>query len=230
MASKDEWLEAFVKLMGRFPFDEASDSALEVFRNEPERVGAEFVRFVKNGGRVERQNRKWEEVDGNFHFSLKSDGTRGDDWSKRLARKGFQPSSKNHGTLLSNNYIEESPSLHLEKLVPTDGVVTDIVVVNSEMFVKSINGLQSVCERSSKAKIKPSNFELLCLARDKFTDAELDEMNLWWLAVMFNDPDDLTGVKKRREEFIRKHGQEAWDEKQGLNRPRNPINNGEPCW
>lgn len=120
----------------------------------------------------------WHKNDGVVHFQVTSDGTSGEQWIRRLIRKGgFRPSVEAERVLLS------------EEFKPTSGVTTKIVIFRATRFKnRSDDSGDTIIERArNEAKdlgLRTPKAEVACLIREMFSDKEIRSLRLSRIIVM----------------------------------------------
>jgi hypothetical protein len=128
-----------------------------------------------------KPTRSWTEQDGVIRFSVTSDGTTGEEWIKRLEGKDFRVS----------HYAKQA--LRSQEFKPTSGVTTEIAVLKGMFFSGNARKTEDVRAEACRRKLTKLNAETACLIREKFTDAELEAMGLWWIVVMHEPIKDPGG-------------------------------------
>jgi len=127
------------------------------------------------------ESRKWREVDGVIYFSVTSDGTTGEDWITRLESKGFRVSDYAKQVLRSQNFK------------PTNCVTTEVAVLKGVLFLDNDRITKNIRAEADKRKLSKPNAELACLIREKFTDKEIEAMDLLWIVTMHEPINDSDG-------------------------------------
>jgi hypothetical protein len=124
----------------------------------------------------------WIEVDGVIYFYVTSDGTTGEQWIARLEQKGFRVSDYAKGLLRSKVFK------------PTSGVTTKVAVLRGSFFsVDRDRTTRNVRAEADLRKWMKPNAEVACLIREKFSDEDLEKMDLWWIIAM-HEPIEVVGI------------------------------------
>lgn len=116
--------------------------------------------------------RSWREEDGIIYFSVKSDGTTGKNWIKRLECNDFFVESDAEDLLRSPDFK------------PTRGVTTEVAVFRGSLFESKDRMMVGISDEAKKRKFSKPNAELACLILEKFTRKELEAMHLLRIIVM----------------------------------------------
>ncbi len=124
---------------------------------------------------------QWTEQDDMIRFSVTSDGTTGENWISRLESKGFR----------IGDYAKQV--LHSRNFRPTNGVRVEVVVLKGDLFSDNDRIIRKIRFEADKRKLVKPNAEVACLIREKFTDEEIEAMDLWWLDVMHEPIKDSDG-------------------------------------
>ena len=125
--------------------------------------------------------RGWTEKDGVIRFAVKSDGTTGPQWIKRLKEKGFRLSRWAEDVLNSRDFK------------PTKGVTTEVEVLKGELFSDSERITRNIRADADKRKLATPNAEVACLIREMFSDEEIEAMGLWCIVAMHEPIKDSGG-------------------------------------
>ena len=142
----------------------------------------EAVRLVNSGEWViSKPTRSWREEDGVIYFSVTSDGTTGEDWIKRLEGNGFRVGDCAKQVLRSPDFK------------PTNGVTTKVAVLKGMLFEDNDRITKKIRAEADKRKLSKPNAELACLIREKFTDKEIEAMELVWIVAMHEPINDSGG-------------------------------------
>ena len=139
------------------------------------------LRFLRDELSVSEPTRSWREKDGVIYFSVTSDGTTGEEWIKRLERKGFRVGDYAKGILF------------LRDFKPTNGVTTEVVVLKGMLFKDDDRIMKKIHAEANKRKFKKPNAEVACLIREAFTDEEIKAMGLTWIVAMHQPITDSDG-------------------------------------
>jgi len=126
--------------------------------------------------------RAWREQDGVIDLgTVTSDGTTGPEWIKRLEKKGFRVGDYAKSVLKSEDFK------------PTSGVTYHILVLKGKLWKDSDRITSNIRAEAEKRKLEKPNAEVACLIREKFTDAEIEAMGLWWIVAMHEPIKDSDG-------------------------------------
>lgn len=131
--------------------------------------------------RVAEPQRTWREQDGVIYFSVTSDGTTGNEWIKRLEKKGFRLSGYTKSILCSVDFK------------PTSGVTTEIAVLKGMLFKDNDRITKKIRAFAAERKLKAPNAEVACLIRENFSDEEIETMGLVWIVAMHEPIKDSDG-------------------------------------
>jgi hypothetical protein len=125
---------------------------------------------------------KWHEEDGVISFTVTPDGTTGEQWHKRLKRKGICIKNGTENVLASNGFkITRNPAINVLIL---KGVLFD------DEHRLTINVRD---EAYYRRRLRAPNPDIACLIREKFTDDEIQEMGLWTILTMHQPIKDAIG-------------------------------------
>ncbi len=139
------------------------------------------LRFLRDELSVSESTRSWREEDGVIYFSVTSDGTTGEDWIKRLESNGFRVGDYAKQVLRSPDFK------------PTNGVTTEVAVLKGMLFEDNNRITKKIRAEAGKRKLQKPNAELACLIREKFTDKEIEAMDLIWIVAMHEPINDSGG-------------------------------------
>lgn len=122
----------------------------------------------------------------NIHFTVVSNGMTGEQWEKYFKNRGFRISDDAHNVLCR---VSEAP---------TDGVIYNVIVRPGKKWNNKECITKNILAYAMEKGWKTPHWEVACLIRDAFTDEQLEQMGLWYIATMhelvFNsngDPDFL---------------------------------------
>ena len=145
---------------------------------EPE----EAVRMMNSGElQISVSKPKWTEKDGVIRFSVTSDGITGEEWISRLESKSFRVSDYAKSVLSSKGFK------------PTSGITYEIAVLKGEIFSDNDRITKNIRKEAKNRKLSDPNAEVACLAREKFSDKELEAMGLYWIVAMHEPIKDSDG-------------------------------------
>ncbi len=126
--------------------------------------------------------RSWREEDGVIYFSVTSDGTIGEDWIKRLeGNNGFRVGDYAKQVLCSPDFK------------PTSGVTTEVAVLKGKLFEDNDRITKNIRAEADKRKLTKPNAELACLICEKFTDKDVEAMDLWYIIAMHEPINNSNG-------------------------------------
>jgi len=114
----------------------------------------------------------WREEDGVIYFTVTSDGTTGSEWIERLEKKGFRVSGYAKSVLRSADFK------------PTNGITTEVAVLKGSLFSNNDRLTRKIRAEAERRNLTTPNAEIACLIREKFSDEEIKEMDLWWIVAM----------------------------------------------
>lgn len=115
---------------------------------------------------------KWRDEGGIIHCSVLSRGTTGEKWIEHFEHRGGFVCSETKKILLSPRFI------------PTLGVKTDLAIFKSTLLPSNERYTISAHEIGLAKGLAIPEIEVTILLREKFSNKELEEMGLWWIAVM----------------------------------------------
>lgn len=138
-------------------------------------------RFLRGEIIVAEPVRSWREEDGVIYFSVTSDGTTGPEWIARLEKKGDRVGTYAKQLLCSSDFH------------PTTGVTYNIAVFKGMLFNDRDRNTKKIRQTAGERRLTTPNAEIACLIRDKFTDAEIEDMGLIWLVTMHEPIKDSDG-------------------------------------
>lgn len=159
---------ATLELLDRLGVDR---EGLKKFRKASLYVRSEVARLMQEG-EVSEPTRSWREEDGVIYFSVKSDGTTGKEWIKRLIGKGFRVGD-------DAKQVFRTPSFK-----PTSGVTIEVAILKGMLFEDNDRITKKIRAEGALRKFSKPNAEVSCLIREKFTDKEIEAMGLWYIVVM----------------------------------------------
>ncbi len=139
-------------------------------------------RFLRGELTVSESAGGWREENGVIFFSVKSDGTTGPEWIKRLEKKGFHIGSYARSLLLSPDFK------------PTSGVTTELAVLKGKVFEDKDRATGSIRAEADRRKLVKVHAEVACLIREKFLDEDIEAMGFWWIVAMHEPIKDSDGV------------------------------------
>ncbi|KKT13572.1 MAG: hypothetical protein UV95_C0001G0109 [Candidatus Falkowbacteria bacterium GW2011_GWF2_43_32] len=142
----------------------------------------EAVRMV-NAGEVQISviKPKWIEKNGVVYFSVTSDGTTGEQWISRLESKIFRVKDDAKSVLRSKSFK------------PTSGITYKIAVLKSELFSDNERVTKNIRKDAKNRRLTTPNAEVACLIRERFSNKELEIMDLYWIVVMHESIKDFDG-------------------------------------
>jgi hypothetical protein len=112
---------------------------------------------------------RWHIRDGVIYITLPaSEGVTGPQWIERL--KGFNLSSEAIGLLKSNDFK------------PTTGVVHKLAILTAKFWKHEKRITRMVRSEGQNRGWHELNPEAICILRESFTDADLEQMGFWWIA------------------------------------------------
>lgn len=138
-------------------------------------------RFLRDELSDSEPTRQWREADGVIYFSVMSDGTTGEQWIARLEGKNLRV----------GDYAKQV--LRHEDFKPTSGVLTEVAVLKGMLFEDSDRITSKIRTEADNRKLQKPNAEIACLIREKFTDAEIEAMGLWYIVAMHEPINDSDG-------------------------------------
>lgn len=127
--------------------------------------------------------KKWTEKEGIIHLFVTSNGMTGEQWVNRLTSQGVDIDEDDFKSFLLSKDFK-----------PTNGVTYKIAILRSELFYNDENRTTiNIREEANKHKFSTPNIEVACLIRDKFSNKELEDMELWSIVVMHEPIKDSQG-------------------------------------
>ena len=133
------------------------------------------------------QEKSWHEKDGIIYFSVTSDGTTGEDWITRLENKGFPVADYPMEVLRSSDFK------------PTKGLTTEVAVLKGMLFEDNDRIIKKIYAEGVLRNLSRPKAEVACLIREKFTDEDIADMGMCWIATMHepissSDTDDVPAL------------------------------------
>ncbi len=121
-------------------------------------------------------------IDNNIIYtSVTSNGKTGQQWIDYFTAKGIQISDWAKDLLLSDEFV------------PTNGVTTELAIIKGVMFKDSERTVRNIRAEADKRGFTKPNPEVACLLRDKYSNAELEAMGLWYIVTMHEPIKDSVG-------------------------------------
>jgi hypothetical protein len=139
------------------------------------------LKFLRGETTVAEPQRTWREQDGVIYFSVTSDGTTGEEWIKRLEKKGFRVGDYAKSVLRSKDFKR------------TSGVTTEIAVLKGMLFEDNDRITKKIRAFAAERKLEAPNAEVACLIRENFSDEEIEAMGLVWIVAMHEPIKDSDG-------------------------------------
>lgn len=159
------------------------------------RITRYAVNQIGPDGHLIPEVRSWREEDGIIYFSVTSDGTTGKDWITRLESRGFNLEYRARRVLLSPSFK------------PTSDMTTEVAVLKGMLFEDNKNrSTKNIFAEGASLKLYQPNVELACLIREKFTDEEIEAMNLIWIVTMHEGLDLLYADRCGTGYWLRAYG------------------------
>ncbi|MDD5043434.1 MAG: hypothetical protein PHD51_02060 [Patescibacteria group bacterium] len=141
-------------------------------------------KVVRGQAKIVSKEPRWREKDGVIYFSVTSDGTTGEEWIRRLIKKGFRVSNYAEDVLCSSDFK------------PTKGVTTEIAVLRGRLFNDNERFTKNICAEADRRHLTEPNAEIACLIREMFTDGELEAMGFRWIVAMHKPIKDSFGIQR----------------------------------
>ena len=129
-------------------------------------------------------------ADGHIHFEVTTLGLTGEEWHTRLTKGGHISFDSAKGILPKPDFDQNhryAPGQTLKVFLVRGTEIkkdADRTTKNLQAFAKKHGGKESVSHLKA---------ELALLIREKFTNEELEEMGLWYIAVLHNPFVDAVG-------------------------------------
>ena len=143
----------------------------------------EAVRMMNAGElQVSVVSRNWREVNNIIYFTVTSNGRSGRDWIEYLESKGFFVSKKTKTMLLSSDFK------------PTNQVM-EIAILKCSLWENKDKISKKICSFASGQNFSKPTIEVACLIREKFSNADLKEMGLWFIVVMHEPIMTINGLE-----------------------------------
>jgi len=133
-----------------------------------------FKRFLRKENPWPAQEKKWREENGVIYFNVgPTDGTTGKDWIYGLEDDSFRVREDAREILRSPDFKS------------TEGVTYEIAVLKGTLFRHDHNKTTKKIRTyaSERGLIIPTP-EIACYIREKFTDADIEAMGLFWIVTM----------------------------------------------
>jgi len=140
--------------------------------------------FLRGELIISELTRSWTEKDGVIYLDddLVSDGTTGEEWIARLESKGFRVSNYAKSVLRSESFVLSNP-----------GTIYRVAVLKGEIFSDNKRITKNIRKEAKKRSLSTPNTEIACLIREKFSDKELEAMDLYWIVTMHEAIKDSDG-------------------------------------
>lgn len=138
---------------------------------------------------------KWREEGGIIRCSVLSKGMKGERWIEHFENRGVFICNETKKILLSPRFV------------PTFGVRTELAIIRSALLPSDERYTISAHERGLLKGLAIPEIEETFLLRGKFSNKELEEMGLWWIAVMH------TPVRSENKLFslcVDRYGDKEW--------------------
>lgn len=129
-----------------------------------------------------RSTHSWRKMGDIICFSVRSDGTTGENWIRRLEDRSFRV----------GNYAKQV--LRSPDFKPTKGILTEVAVLKGLLFEDNDRTTKNIRAEANKRRLQTPNAELACLIREKFTSKEIEAMGLWDIVVMHEPINNLDGL------------------------------------
>lgn len=195
VVSRDQALGVLATAMININWDELNGDRLqtEVAQLPPQELGRRFTEFLNNGCQVSvtivakgvvpeiPEGKKWVEVDGVIYLKVISNGRSGEEWITYLESKGFRLSKYTKDVLRSSDFKA------------TTGITYTLAIMRSTLFTDKNRITRKIRAEAEKHGWLTPHAEVGCLLRDFLSDAELKELDLWWVAVMHEPINDSDG-------------------------------------
>ncbi len=133
-------------------------------------------------GEISVTEPKWREQNGVIRFSVISDGTTGDEWIKRLFKKGFRLGNFVRSILLSPDFKA------------TSGMKTEVIILKKMFFDNGKRTTDNILAFATENNFTRPNPETACLIREMFTDEEMESMGLSHIVIMHDPIEDSAGL------------------------------------
>ncbi len=115
---------------------------------------------------------KWRDEGGTIRCSVLSQGMTGEKWIEYFENRGGFFCNETKKVLLSPRFT------------PTLGVQTELAIFKSALLPPNERYTLSANEMGHMKGLVTPRIEVTFLLREKFSNKELEEMGLWWIAIM----------------------------------------------
>lgn len=122
--------------------------------------------------------KKWIEIDGVIYISVTSNGRSDEEWITYLESKGTRLSKYAKDVLRSPDFKA------------TTGVTYNLAVLRGTSFTDKNRVTRKIRAEAEKRGWSKPAAEVGCLIRDLLSDAELEELNLWYIVAMHEPIED----------------------------------------
>lgn len=129
-----------------------------------------------------KTNLSWREKNGVIYLSVTSRGMSGREWITHLLSLKYCVTGYTEGLLLSNDFK------------PTNNFVYEVAVLKGNLFAFQERITDKIRTEALKRGYDIPNPEVACLIREKFSDADLERMGLFWIAVMHQPINGFDGI------------------------------------
>ncbi len=137
--------------------------------------------LIRGSAVISEQPRPWREQDGIIYLTVTSDGTTGPQWIERLEKNSFRLGDYAKSMLRSSEFK------------PTSGVTTEIAVLKGILFEDKNRITKLIRSEAERRNLTKPNAEVACLIREKFSDKEIEAMDLSWIVAMHEPIKDSGG-------------------------------------
>lgn len=184
-------------VMGSFvldtPWSEIKADLQPFIELTPEERGKRFAEFLNNGCQTSvtivakgvapeiPKGKKWIRIDDVIYVKVTSNGRGGEDWITYLESKGFRLSKYAKDVLRSPDFKA------------TNGVTYTLAIIVGTAYTDRNRVSKKIRADAEKRGWLTPHPETACLLRDLLSDAELEELGIWWIATMHEPIKDSDG-------------------------------------
>lgn len=128
----------------------------------------------------QQSEKKWWRMGELIYFTVTSDGTSGAEWLKRLEEKGIEVETPIKQLFLSEDFR------------PSSGITTECCLLRGTLWEDNTHRTtENVRAKARELELLTPNIEVACLAREKLSDQDIEDMGLWWVTTMHKSVKDF---------------------------------------
>jgi len=175
------------------PWSEVKADLQPFIELSPEERGKRFAEFLNNGCQTSvtivakgvapeiPEGKKWVRIDDMIYVKVTSNGRGGEEWITYLESKGFRLSKYANDVLRSEDFKA------------TTGVTYTLAIIVGTAYTDRNRVSKKIRADAEKRGWLTPHPETACLLRELLSDAELEELDLWWIVTMHEPIKDFDG-------------------------------------